>query len=61
MYNAEKLATLCTQDTGLRKTKQKHNTENQTDEQHRPHQKQDGEPRRMRRASSFKTSAMLLI
>jgi len=36
MYNAEKLATLCTQDTGLRKTKQKHNTENQTDEQHNP-------------------------
>ena len=61
MHNGEKLATLGTQDTGLRKTKQKHNTENQADERHRPHQKQGGEPWRMRRASSYKTSAMLLI
>jgi hypothetical protein len=61
MNNAQKLATLCTQDTGRRTPKQKHNTENQTDEQHRPHQKQGGETRRMRRASSYKTPAMLLI
>jgi hypothetical protein len=36
------------------KTRQKkHNTENQKDEQHEPHQQTEGEPRCSRRASSF--------
>ena len=39
MDNPEKLATLGTQDTGGRQTKQKHITENKKDEQHGIHQK----------------------
>ena len=39
MENPEKLATADTQDTGRIQTKQKHNTEKQTVEQHEPHLK----------------------
>jgi hypothetical protein len=38
MNNPGKLATLGTQNTGRRQTKQKHNTEYLNDEQHGPHQ-----------------------
>ena len=53
MDNPEKLATFSMQDTGRIHTKQKkqHNTENQNDEQHGPHQKPGDEYRRPRRAT----------
>jgi hypothetical protein len=44
MDNLEKMATLGTQDTGRRQTKQKHNTESKNDEQHGTHQKLEMNP-----------------
>jgi hypothetical protein len=38
MDNPEKMATLGTQETGWRQTKQKHNTDNWKYEEHVPHQ-----------------------